>query len=143
MHPIHPMVVHFSYCIVVGEHSVRCVGRFDGGSQQFRETSFIPPEFSVFWQPEWRCSPDTSPRRRWSAAASRKQAIEIHEELGGSVFWIFLGLLGLRLASFWGWMREQPTLVLIIGLSGGLLLLIASYFGGDLVYRFGAGVLPR
>ncbi|MBX7123974.1 MAG: hypothetical protein K1X42_17745 [Opitutaceae bacterium] len=56
---------------------------------------------------------------------------------------MFLGLLGLRLASAWGWVREQPKLVLVIGLSGGLLLLIASYFGVDLGYRFGAGVLPR
>ncbi|MBK9114006.1 MAG: hypothetical protein IPM88_20865 [Nitrospira sp.] len=73
-----------------------------------------------------------------------KQAIEIHEELGGSVFWIFLGLLGVQLASFWGWGTRTAN----AGADHrpgrrGLLLLIASYFGGDLVYRFGAGVLPR
>lgn len=40
-------------------------------------------------------------------------------------------------------MQERPALVLLLGFGGSLLLLVASYFGGDLVYRYGAGILPR
>ena len=135
MHPIHPMVVHFPIALLLASTLFDALA-FRWRSQQFRETSLSLLILGILAAGHFA-----------EEAAERsgipKQAIEIHEELGGSVFWVFLGLLGLRLASFWGWIREQPRLVLIIGLSGGLLLLIASYFGGDLVYRFGAGVLPR
>jgi uncharacterized membrane protein len=116
--------------------------RFDGGAEQFRETSLSLLILGILAAGAAVLTGHFA-EEAVERSGIPKQAIEIHEELGGSVFWIFLGLLGVRLASFWGWVRERPTLVLIIGLGGGLLLLIASYFGGDLVYRFGAGVLPR
>jgi len=63
--------------------------------------------------------------------------------LAFAAFWVFAGLLGVKLLSYWGWMRERALLVLFIGVGGSVLLLVASYYGGDLVYRYGAGVLLR
>ena len=141
MHPIHPMVVHFPIALLLASTLFDALA-FRWRSQQFRDTSLSLLVLGILAAGvavlTGHFAEETVER-----SGIPKQAIEIHEELGGSVFWVFLGLLGLRLASFWGWIREQPRLVLIIGLGGGLLLMIASYFGGDLVYRFGAGVLPR
>ena len=140
MHPIHPMVVHFPIALLLASTLFDALA-FRWRSQQFRDTSLSLLVLGILAAGVAVLTGHFS-EEAVERSGIPKQAIEIHEELGGFVFWIFLGLLGLRLASFLGWMREQPTLVLIIGLSGGLLL-IASYFGGDLVYRFGAGVLPR
>ncbi len=72
-----------------------------------------------------------------------EQALEIHEQLGFITFWMFFGLLGLRLAMRLGWVSDKQVLAVAAGLAGVIVLLVASYFGGDLVYRYGAGVLPK
>lgn len=73
-----------------------------------------------------------------------KRVLEIHETLGFATFWIFAGLLGLRIAEWLGWIRERLALRIVLGLGAVALLFIASYYGGSLVYEFGAGVaLPR
>ncbi|MCC6968002.1 MAG: DUF2231 domain-containing protein [Nitrospira sp.] len=141
MHPIHPMVVHFPIALLLASTLFDALA-FRWRSQQFRDTSFSLLVLGILAAGVAILTGHLA-EEAVERSGIPKQAIEMHEELGGSVFWVFLGLLGLRVASSWGWMREQPTLVLVIGLSGGLLLLIASYFGGELVYRFGAGVLPR
>jgi uncharacterized membrane protein len=72
-----------------------------------------------------------------------KVLLETHEKLAFATFWVFTAVLGLRLANRWNWIPEKPVLVLAIGAIGLVVLVVASYFGGDLVYRFGAGVAPR
>jgi uncharacterized membrane protein len=69
-----------------------------------------------------------------------EQAIELHEMLGFATFWIFAGLLGLRLATWLGWIREPRMVATLCGLAGVVVMLIASYYGGSLVYDYGAGV---
>lgn len=141
MHPIHPMVVHFPIALLLAStlfDALACRWR----PEQFRNTSFSLLVLGVLAAAvavlTGHLAEDAVERSGIS-----KQAIEIHEELGGSVFWVFLGLLSLRVMSSWGLMRERPALVLGLGVAGSLLLLVASYFGGDLVYRYGAGVMPR
>lgn len=141
MHPLHPMVVHFPIALLLASTLFDALA-FRWRSQQFRDTSLSLLVLGILAAGVAVITGHVA-EEAVERSGIPKQAIEIHEELGGSVFWVFLGLLGVRVASSWGWIREQPKLALVIGLSGGLLLLIASYFGGDLVYRFGAGVLPR
>ncbi len=141
MHPIHPMVVHFPIALLLA--SVL----FDGlalrwRGEQFRETSLSLLVLGVLTAGVAVLSGHFA-EEAVEHSGIPKDAIELHEELGFAVFWVFLGLLGLRLAMYRGWMKEQPMLALLAGLTGGVLLVTASYFGGDLVYRFGAGVLPR
>ena len=69
-----------------------------------------------------------------------EEALEIHEKLGFAVFWIFAAVLGFRLAVRWHWIRETYVLSLLLGIVGVIVLLVASYFGGELVYSLGAGV---
>jgi len=69
-----------------------------------------------------------------------ERAIEIHEMLGFAAFWVFAGLLGLRLATGLGWIREQRMVSVLLGIAGVVVMLVASYYGGSLVYDYGAGV---
>jgi uncharacterized membrane protein len=69
-----------------------------------------------------------------------KAVLEWHEGLGVATFWFFLGLLGVRSALRWWWEREWPLLTIGVGVVGVVLLLVASYYGGSLVYDYGAGV---
>jgi uncharacterized membrane protein len=72
-----------------------------------------------------------------------KRVLEIHETLGFASFWIFAGLLGLRTVVWLGWIRERPLVSLAAGFAGVAILLVASYYGGSLVYEYGAGVMPQ
>jgi len=69
--------------------------------------------------------------------------LEIHETLGFASFWVFAGLLGLQVAQRLGWMRERRALSNSLGLVAVAVLIIASYYGGSLVYEFGAGVMSQ
>lgn len=70
-----------------------------------------------------------------------ERALEIHEMLGFATFWVFAIVLALRLAVHVGVIRDKHILTLTLGIAGVMVLLAASYFGGDLVYGYGAGVL--
>jgi uncharacterized membrane protein len=73
-----------------------------------------------------------------------ESVLEIHEKLGFVTFWIFSGLLGLRVAEGLGWITQRPALRIGLGLVSVSILFTASYYGGSLVYDYGAGVtLPR
>ena len=69
-----------------------------------------------------------------------EQVLEVHEKLGFAAFWIFAGLLGMRTAEWLGWMRERPSVTTAAGLVAVAVLFVASYYGGSLVYDYGAGV---
>lgn len=141
MHPIHPMIVHFPIALLLASWLFDLLAlRWRG--KQFRETSLSLLVLGVLAAGvavlTGHVAEDAVER-----SGIPKQAIETHEELAFAVLWVFVGLLGMRLVSYWGVMRERPALVLGLGLAGSLLLVVASYFGGDLVYRYGAGVIPR
>lgn len=141
MHPIHPMVVHFPIALLLTSCLFEALAlRWRG--EPFRETSLSLLVVGVLAAGAALITGHAA-EEAVEQSSIPKQAIDIHEQLGFATFWLFLVLLGLRLAMRWGWMREQPKLTLAVGLGGSVLLLAASYFGGDLVYRFGAGVLPR
>jgi uncharacterized membrane protein len=141
MHPVHPMVVHFPIALLLVS-SLFDLFALRWRTEQLRETSFSLLVLGVLAAGAAVVTGHFA-EEAVEQSGIPKRAIEIHEELGFAVFWVFLALLGLRLAMCRGWMRVPPRLVLAVGLGGALLMLVASYFGGDLVYRFGAGVLPR
>jgi uncharacterized membrane protein len=69
-----------------------------------------------------------------------ERAIELHEMLGFAAFWIFAELLGLRLAPGLGWIQERRLVAVLLGVAGVVVMLLASYYGGSLVYDYGTGV---
>ncbi len=142
MHPIHPMVVHFPIALLLASWLFDVLAlRWRG--EQFRETSRSLLLLGVLATAAALVTGHFAEEAVEHSGNIPKQAIETHEELAFAVFWMFVALLGLRVGSYWGLMRERPVLVLILGGAGSLLLVVASYFGGDLVYRYGAGILPR
>jgi len=70
--------------------------------------------------------------------------LEQHEQLGQIVFWVGLAVVALRFFLIWKRMLGQQVKVLLTVLSLGLAILVGltGYYGGKLVYEFGAGVEP-
>lgn len=70
--------------------------------------------------------------------------LELHESLGQAVFWAALAVLLLRGFLLWRGWRGPGVKALMVLLSLGLAILVgmAGYQGGRLVYDFGAGVEP-
>ena len=70
--------------------------------------------------------------------------LERHESLGQILLWVGLAVLALRLFFVWRRMLGQGTKALMLVLSLGLAILVGvtGYYGGLLVYDYGAGVEP-
>ena len=142
MHPIHPMVVHFPIALLLASLLFDLVSlRWRGA--EFRGTSLSLLALGVLATVVALLTGHLAEDAAEHSGKIPKQAIETHEELAFAAFWVFAGLLGLKTLSYGGWMREQSLLVLFLGVGGSVLLLVASYYGGELVYRYGAGVLAR
>ena len=142
MHPIHPMVVHFPIALLLASLLFDLIAlRWRG--QECRAMSLSLLALGVLAALVALLTGHLAEEAVEHSGTIPKQAIETHEELAFAAFWVFAGLLGVKMLSYWGWMRERALLVLFIGVSGSVVLLVASYYGGDLVYRYGAGVLPR
>ena len=142
MHPIHPMVVHFPIALLLASLFFDLVAlRWRG--EEFRATSLSLLVLGVLAALMALLTGHVAEDALTHSGTIPKQAIETHEGLAFAVFWVFAALLGVRMLSYWGWMRERSLLVLFLGMGGSVLLLVASYYGGELVYRYGAGVLSR
>lgn len=72
------------------------------------------------------------------------EVLERHETLGQVLLWVGLGVVALRVFLLWRRQRGTGTKALMVALSLGLAVLVGvtGYYGGRLVYEFGAGVEP-
>jgi uncharacterized membrane protein len=69
-----------------------------------------------------------------------ESAIETHELLAFATLAVFAVLIAIRWLQRKRRIPEWPRVFLAIGLVGLVLVGLTGYFGGDLVYRYGAGV---
>lgn len=141
MHPIHPMLVHFpiallSAAVLFDLLAVRW------RPEEFRTTSFCTLVLGLAGGLASVISGHMA-EEAVEHTGLPEQVLEIHEKLGFATFWLFGGLLGLRLAEWFGWIAERPPLRIGLGLGAVVVLLVASYYGGSLVYDYGAGVAPN
>lgn len=138
MHPIHPMLVHFPIALL----SVSVL--LDLSAQRWRpEECRVASLYTLVLGLAGALLSVASGAMAEEAVEHSgvpERVLEIHETLGFATFWIFAGLLGLRTVVWLGWMRERAVLSLALGFAGVVVLLVASYFGGSLVYDYGAGV---
>lgn len=142
MHPIHPMLVHFPIALL----SVAVC--FDLLAERWRpEECRIASLYTLVAGVAGVVVAVVSGHLAEEAVEQSgipESVLELHEGLGFATFWVFSTLLAIRVATVIGWMRERRGLSVVVGLVGIVVLLTASYFGGSLVYDYGAGVLaPR
>ncbi len=141
MHPVHPMLVHFPIALL--SVSVLC----DLTALRWRpQDCRTAGSFTLLLGLAGAAASVISGHFAEEAVEHSgvpEQVLEIHEKLGFGVFWLFAGLFGFRVAEWFGWMKERPALSLGLGLAGVALLFGASYYGGSLVYDYGAGVAPK
>jgi len=138
MHPIHPMLVHFPIALLSAAVLFDLLG-----TKWRREDCRVASLYTLVLGFVGAALSVASGAMAEDAAEHSgvpKRAIEIHEMLGFATFWVFAGLLGLRLATGLGWIREQRTVSWLSGIAGVVVMLAASYYGGSLVYDYGAGV---
>lgn len=88
---------------------------------------------------------EESVEERLSAAGER--VLDTHEELGKLTAYLLLGVAAVRLLLATGWLARWRWAVgaalaiyLIAGVVGVGTLTVTGYYGGELVYRYGAGV---
>ena len=138
MHPIHPLVVHFPIALLITSVV------FDVLAMRWRHKSFQEVGFYTLIAGLLGAAVAVLTGAMAEEAVEDKgipeSVLEIHEALGYATFLFFIGLLALRLLMRWELIREIPALYLAMGVAGIMILSAAGYFGGSLVYDFGAGV---
>jgi uncharacterized membrane protein len=138
MHPIHPMVVHFPIALLITSVV------FDFLATRWRHKSFQDAGFYTLIAGLLGAAvavlTGAMAEEVVEDTSIPESVLEIHEALGYAAFLFFIGLLALRLLMRWKLIREIPALYLAMGVAGIMILSAAGYFGGSLVYDFGAGV---
>ncbi|MEK6603597.1 MAG: DUF2231 domain-containing protein [Nitrospirota bacterium] len=138
MHPIHPMVVHFPIALLITSVV------FDFLAMRWRHKSFQDAGFYTLIAGLLGAAVAVLTGAMAEEVAEDKgipeSVLEIHEALGYATLLFFIGLLALRLLMRWKLISERPALYLAMGVAGIMILSAAGYFGGSLVYDFGAGV---
>ncbi len=138
MHPIHPIVVHFPIALLCASVAFDALAlRWPTGG--LRETSLYTLLAGVMAAGvavvTGGMEEDLAKR-----AGAPESVLDLHESLGQVTLVIFVALLGLRLAMQLGWLKEIRALSLGLGAIGIVILSLAGYWGGDLVYTYGIGV---
>lgn len=138
MHPIHPMVVHFPIALLITSVVL------DFLATRWHHKSFQDAGFYALIAGLLGAVVAVGTGAMAEEAVEGKgvpeSVLEIHEALGYATLLFFLGLLALRLLMRWKLVKELPALYLAMGVVGIVILSAAGYFGGSLVYDFGAGV---
>ena len=139
MHPIHPMAVHFPIALL----SVSVL--FDLMSHRWRPGDMRVASLSTLTVglagALLAILTGSIAEEAVEHSGVPESILEMHETLGFATFWVFVGLLGSRIAAWVGWIEERPFVSSALGCAGVVILLVASYYGGSLVYEFGAGVI--
>ena len=138
MHPIHPMAVHFPIALLMASVLFDLAAtRWRHGS--FREAGFYTLILGVLGA-ILAVLTGAIEEEAAEEAGIPESVLEIHETLGYATLALFGALLVIRLAVRLRWMRERPALYLTLGLLGVVIVAATGFYGGSLVYDFGAGV---
>lgn len=138
MHPIHPLAVHFPIALLITSVV------FDLLAVRWPHKSFQDAGFYTLIAGLLGAVAAVLTGALAEEVVEDKgipeSVLEIHEALGYATLFFFIGLLALRLLMRWKLIKEIPALYLTMGFVGIVILAAAGYFGGSLVYDFGAGV---
>jgi uncharacterized membrane protein len=139
-HPLHPIVVHFPIALLVT-------------AILFEFLEILLKRDSLREAATWLLGLGflgalaATATGVWAEEAAEEagvpeSAIETHELFAFATVAVFGILLAVRWLQGKRRIPEFPRVFLAIGLVGVVLMGLTGYFGGDLVYRYGAGVEP-
>lgn len=138
MHPLHPMLVHFPIALLSASVLFDLLAqrwRRDESRTASRYTLMLGVAGALASVISGHMAEETVEH-----SGVPEQLLKIHEKLGFATFWLFAGLLGHQIAEWLGWVAERPALRIALGIGAVVVLFVASYYGGSLVYDYGAGV---
>lgn len=138
MHPIHPMLVHFPIALLSSAVFFDLLG-LRWREEECRTASLYTLGLGLAGALAAVVSGHMA-EEAVEHSGVPESVLELHEGLGFATFWIFLALLGWRFATGIGFARERRAVSVGLGIVGVIVLLVASYYGGSLVYDYGAGV---
>lgn len=138
MHPIHPMIVHFPIALLSAAVLFDLLA-LRWRSEEFRIVGFYTLLLGLAGALVSVISGHMA-EEAVEHSGVPEQVLEIHEKLGFAAFWIFAGLFGLRAAEWMEWIGEWRMITIAVGMVGVVVLFVASYYGGSLVYEYGVGV---
>ena len=138
MHPIHPMIVHFPIALLIVAVMFELLA-MRWRTSGLRDASLYTLVAGVVGA-GLAIITGKMAEEGMEESGIPDALLDIHEGLGYATFWIFLGLFALRVLIRRGWLRERPALTIGLGLVGIGVLAATGYYGGSLVYDFGAGV---
>jgi uncharacterized membrane protein len=141
MHPIHPMLVHFPIALLSASVFFDLLA-FRWRQEECRTAALYTLVLGLAAAAAAVISGHMA-EEAVEHSGVPELVLELHEKLGFVTFWMFAGLLGLRMAEWLGWIAERPTLRIAVEVGGVVVLFVASYYGGSLVYDYGAGVTLR
>lgn len=139
MHPIHPMIVHFPIALLIASVVLDLLA-FRWLTKSFREASLYTLIGGLLGAVLAIVTGSLAEDLVVKGGAP-KAVIERHETLAYVSTALFAALLAMKILIRSGRLRELPVLSLAVGLVGLGVLSVAGYFGGSLVYEFGAGVI--
>jgi uncharacterized membrane protein len=138
-HPIHPIVVHFPIALLFTSVFFEVLGTLME-RELYREFGYwllvlgllggVVAAGTGFW------SEDAA-----KAAGVPEEAIDRHETFAVMSVIVFGLMLVFRRWVRGRWSKRYRAIYLVLGAAGVIVLGTAGYFGGDLVYRYGAGIL--
>lgn len=140
-HPIHPMLVHFPIALLFAS-VLFDLFFFYTGREEFKKGGFWLLIFG------WVAGLAATLSGAWSEdivekAGVPKAAIERHESFAMATLAFFAGLMLVRVWVRNRWSSRDRCLYTGMAMIGLALLATTGFWGGDLVYRYGAGVQPN
>ena len=139
MHPIHPMIVHFPMGLLFASVVFDLLA-LRWQTESFREASLYTLVGGLLGAGLALVTGSLAEDLVVRGGAPTA-VIEKHETLAYASSVLFTALLAMKVLIRSGRLRELPALSLAVGLVGLGVLSMAGYFGGSLVYEFGAGVI--
>jgi uncharacterized membrane protein len=137
-HPLHPLTVHFPIALLFTSVFFDLLGILTG-KKQFNQTGWwllilglaggIVAAGLGLWTEE-----------QVEAMGVPETAVDRHEAFALTTMAVFAVLTVIRWRTRAQWSSRDRVIYLIVAMVGLLLLGITGFYGGELVYRYGAGV---
>lgn len=144
---IHPIVVHFPIALFLTGFALDVVGHLFQREALKRAGLILVVLGAVGALAAMLTGQFAEESAEAGLSAAGERVLDQHEDLGRLTAYLLLAVAGIRLIlatnwlSRWRWVAGAAlAMYLIAGIVGAGTLTATGYYGGELVYRYGAGV---